>query len=87
MIKGTTRTGFNYEVDETRINDMEYLELLAKATGNIAYLPAVVEKLLGREQKTALYEHVRDENGRVSVDAIDREIEYIMSGNDNLKNF
>lgn len=86
MYTGKTKSGFEFEVDETRFNDMEYIELVVEAQKSILSLPAVVEKLLGAEQKKALYEHVRTDDGRVPIEAIDAEINEIIDANEEIKN-
>ena len=66
-MKGTTSTGFNFVIDEDVKDDMELLEaLFAIDEGNVQKLPTVLTSLLGEEQKKALYDHCRTENGRVS---------------------
>lgn len=73
MVQGTTTTGFKYSVDADVIRDMEFIELLAEAMDDGSKLPAVLVFALGKDQKKALYEHVRNEKGRVMLDDINRE--------------
>lgn len=82
MIK--TKTGFCVEIDPETLNDMELIEELAKLeTGTnavkIAAISSVAAKLLGEEGKKALYEHVRNEKGRVPITAVERELVDIFS--------
>ena len=68
LIKGKTSEGFEFAVDEEARDDMELLEgLVAMDRGEMTAAPAVVTALLGDEQKKALYEFCRAENGRVST--------------------
>lgn len=70
QIKGKTKAGFAFSIDPEAMNDMEFLENLADVEENPAKLPKLITALLGKEQKRALYDHYRDENGRVPVDAV-----------------
>lgn len=86
MKKGKTETGFTYALDETVFDDMELLEMLVSIDkGEASELPAVVEKLLGAEQKKRLYEHCRDANGRVPVSRVGAEIAAIFTAFDRTK--
>lgn len=67
MIKGKTASGFQFEIHDEAIDDMEILDgLLELDAGNIRGIQTVIVRLLGAEQKAALYEHLRDKKtGRV----------------------
>lgn len=67
MLKGKTKSGFKFEIDETIADDMELIEDIARADKDVSVFPGVLEKILGKDQKKALYDHLRDENGRVSI--------------------
>lgn len=69
MRRGKTESGFEFEINEQDLDDMEFLELLAKSQNDALAFPAVLERLLGSEQKKALYDHLRNESGRVPVEA------------------
>lgn len=86
MFTGKTKSGFEFSVDPARMNDMEYIELIAEAQTNILVIPRILVKLLGEEQKNALYDHVRTDDGRVPLEAIDVEFNEIMNANEELKN-
>ena len=77
MRKGTTESGFKFKFDEEDWNDMEFIELIAAADENPLKYPALIERMLGKEQKDALYEHCRNDKGRVPVDAVKKEIDEI----------
>ncbi len=80
MIKGTTKTGFGFEVDETAVNDMEIIDAFVEiADGDPTPYNRVIKKLFDKEQVKALYDHVRDENGRVPIDKIATEINDVFS--------
>ena len=78
MIKEKTKTGFKFEVDGDVVRDMEFIELAAASQEDGLLLPKVIELVLGTEQKKALYDHVRNENGRVIVDDVSREFGEIL---------
>ena len=69
MIRGKVKE-FEFEIDEAVLDDIEFLELLGEADENILLMPKVAEQLLGKDQKKALYEHLRGENGRVKTSEV-----------------
>lgn len=79
-MKGTTRTGFAFEVDENAFNDMEVVDVLSSEEMHSTYkMSFLVSRMLGAKQKKALYDHLRDASGRVPVDAVEREMEDIFA--------
>lgn len=78
-IKGKTKTGFNFIIDEDIRDDMELLDnLIEMSKGNNAVVPDILISLLGEEQKKKLYDHCRNEKtGRVSSKKVFAEIESI----------
>lgn len=71
MIKGTTKAGFEYEIDMANIEEMGFIEDLAEADeGNPVALVRVLNKMLGKEQKERMYECYRDKDGRVPSETI-----------------
>ena len=74
MIQGETKSGFRFQVSEELGNAMALLEALAELDGGnaLAVLP-VCRKVLG-EQKAALYDFLRTEDGRVPVEKVTAEI-------------
>lgn len=77
LVKGTTSTGFEFSIDPIVIRDMEFIELAAAAEENGLLLPRMLEFILGKKQKQALYDHVRDKNGRALFDDVKPEVEDI----------
>ena len=89
MIKGTTESGFSYKISEDVRDDMELLEAIMRVDGgDNGAVPAMLDMLLGKEQKAKLYEHCRvtketkngTEKGRVSATAVLKEIRCIFEG-------
>lgn len=79
MIKGKTESGFEFEIDEQKLNDMEYVDDLAEIDENILAFSRVLTTTLGKEGKKRLYDHVRNENGVATVDDVMEEFNEIMS--------
>lgn len=86
-IKRTTKSGFDYTVQEEALDDYELLEELREIDkGNTSLVVDAIEKIIGPEQKEQLKEHVRDEAGRVSIKRMFDEIGEILRGNQEGKN-
>lgn len=77
MKRGVTESGFKFEFDENDWDDMEFIEIMAEADENPLKYPKMIERALGKEQKDKLYEHCRNDKGRVPVTAIRKEIDEI----------
>lgn len=77
MIHGKTSTGFEFDFDTDVVRDMEFIELAAEASENGTRYPALIEYVLGKEQKKRLYDHVRNDKGRVMLDDVRREFDEI----------
>lgn len=87
MIEGKTKSGFAYSIPESRFDNMELLDaLVAIDKGDGSQLPAALDMLLGKEQKKALYDHVRTTEGIVPVSAVSAELMEIMQGDKTAKN-
>jgi hypothetical protein len=82
MLKGTTESGFEFEIDESRIRKMEFLENLADLDdGNPLALPRLVKQLFDTEDKKRLYEHCDHDTEKVT-----QEIYAIFRANGETKN-
>ena len=74
-IKGKTSSGFEYEVDAAVLDDMELIDALSETLDeNPVSFSVVCTKLLGKDQKKRLYAHLRNEEGRVPVQAVSEAI-------------
>lgn len=73
-----TASGFEYEIDEDAISDIELLEgLSAMEEGGAAAvvaMPKTIEKLLGKDGKKRLYDHCRNKKGRVPIEDVSKEV-------------
>lgn len=87
MVKGETSTGFTYELPEDAFDDYELLEVLRKIDkGESGYIVDMIDMLFSKEQITALKEHIRKENGKVSARALMQEVGEIFQNTKNGKN-
>lgn len=70
-MKGKLKNGFSFDVDENALDNMELIDAMAEAQEeNPAMFSKAVLLLLGKDQRKELYDHIRDDNGRVSVEAV-----------------
>ena len=70
-MKGELKNGFKFDVDPTILDDMELIDALAKVQGEDATaISVVVQKIFGEDQRQALYDSVRTENGRVPIQSV-----------------
>lgn len=84
MVKGKTTTGFEFETNEAVFNDMEVVDAIADMqTGDesavMVATSVLITKLLGAEQKKALYNHLRNDEGRVPIESVSNAIVEIMT--------
>lgn len=87
MVKGKTESGFEFEIEEAQLDDMEFMEALSDVQDDPLAFPKVCRMLLGEEQKKKLYDHLRDENGKVPIAAVNEAITEIMTiSGEKLKN-
>lgn len=88
-----TKSGFECELDQDAMDDMELAELLesiideqADSTKKMHAMTHIVEKILGADGKKALYDHCRNEVGRVPTTRVYGEITEIIQGMGSKKN-
>ena len=80
MQKVITKSGFECLLDKKQMDDMELVDKIAEAdAGNPLAVSAVIEKVLGKEQKAKLYNHLRNEDGRVPIEKVGEEIVEIIT--------
>ena len=83
----TTDTGFKSDVNRDALNDVELLDdIIDMNNGELISVHRIVDKVIGKEQRAALYDHVRDDKGVVKLDAISAELTNIFDAVQNLKN-
>ena len=87
MVEGTTTSGFKFSLDEEKIDDMEFVELLAEVDDDFTKLPKVIDWALGESQKKRLYEHLKEKFGRASMAKTNEELgEIFEAAGDTIKN-
>lgn len=62
-----TESGFEIELDDEAMNDVELVEAIVEMDTDGTKLFYVADRLLGKEGKQKLYDHLRDAKGRVPV--------------------
>lgn len=86
MIKGTTTSGFAFEIADSVGDDYEVLELMTRVQKNdFLAITELVDRVLGTEQKDAFKEHCRVEDGRVSTEKMLSEFYEIFTANADTK--
>ncbi len=75
MITAKTESGFSIELEESSLDNMEVLDALSDLDeGNPLAMSRLVVKLLGKDGKKRLYDHLRTEDGRVPASAVESTI-------------
>ncbi len=69
MVKGETKSGFKFEIDPDEVNDIEFLERLGEAGEDVSKMPRIMKEILGEDQRKRMYDHIRNEKGKVPIDA------------------
>lgn len=77
---GKTKSGFVYTLDDDILDDMELLDAMAEAGDTIASPSKFVLKVLGKKQRKALYDHIRDDKGKVRPERVMDEIKEMFEG-------
>lgn len=78
-MKGKTESGFEFDVDKEVFDDMELLDALTEADrGSMTAVSEACVKILGKQQRQKLYDHLRQENGKVPIKLVSKEIINIM---------
>lgn len=85
MLKGKTRSGFEFEIDDNAL-DMRVIKAVRKAKTDVTYIDEVYERLLGEEQQEALYAHIEKLYGSVVPDRAAEELIDIFNSFENGKN-
>ena len=82
--KLTTPRGAVLEIELTKLDDFD--ALVALQDGDPLQMPRIMNLILTPEQKAAVYEACRDENGRVPIEAVNDEILAIFNAFNESKN-
>lgn len=84
-IKGTTSTGFEFEINQDRLNNYELVEAIAEVDTNPLVLPRILNLMLGPQAQN-LKDHVRTYEGIVPLEALMSEVEEIFANQKSVKN-
>lgn len=80
-IKVELESGYCCELEEKVLDNMELLERLVEVEeGKPASMISALDMLLGQEQRMALYDHLRTDDGRVPIRAAARVMVEIIRG-------
>ena len=71
--KGTTKTGFPFDISMERMENYEVVETIAEIDENPLVLPRLLNLLLG-DQVAVLKDHVRGEDGMVPTQKLMDEV-------------
>ena len=85
VITGKTKTGFEYEIDKKTLNDYEFLEEIDNIGKNPLIIIKLLKRLLKEEQLEKLKEHIRNEEGIVQIDKMEKELTDIFDGINEIK--
>lgn len=85
-IRGVTKSGFEYVLEEGIDDDWELLKAIRRCNDDISYVVDVAEKLLGTDQLGRLESWIRKKEGRISFTAMNAVIEEIFDSAGELKN-
>jgi len=85
VITGKTKTNFEYNIDKKILNDYELLEEIDNIGKNPVIIIKLLRRLLQEEQLEKLKEHIRNEEGMVPIDKMEKELEDIFNGINEIK--
>lgn len=86
-IKGKTSKGFVFEIKKSSLDNMELVDALAELDdGNVLLISKILTMLLGKEQKKALYDSLRTDEGNVPMEDVTQAITEILQINEAIKN-
>ena len=87
VIKGKTTSGFEFEINRDKLDDMEFIDLLAELKdGDYLKFSKIADFMLGKDQKARLYEHIRKINGQARISLFAEEMKEILLFNGEVKN-
>lgn len=79
-MKVELESGFSLDIDDRKLDDYELVEALTDIDkGQVSRMTDAVNILLG-ESKPALFEHIREQKGYVSTEAVKNALLEIIGG-------
>lgn len=80
MITAKTNDGFEIELSEDALDDAELLDALGgMQDGNVFSMSHLTERLLGTEGRKKLYDHLRNDKGRVPPQAVAQALNELLT--------
>lgn len=70
MLRGLTKTGYKYEIDENVLDDMRLIDALCDLEDNPLRAGKVVDILFGKAGKEELYKDLAEPDGRVPIEKV-----------------
>lgn len=86
MINGKLNCGFEYEIDESVFEDMEFLDALTEITEDGMNLSRILRMLFGKEQRAKLYAHLKSIGVKPTIEVIGDIVYEIMTSTEESKN-
>ena len=75
MITAKTESGFAIELEDDALEDQELFDAISgMQDGNVFSMSHLTERLLGTEGRKKLYDHLRNDKGRVPASAVESAI-------------
>lgn len=74
MVKGITKSGFAFELNENVMDNMELVDILAAGKEDALAVSKIARCVLDDDQRKRLYEHHRGDDGRVPFTAVREDI-------------
>lgn len=78
MIDIETKSGFKCEIEEDIFDDAEFVDFLSSDDARTS-LGKIAIHLLGEDGKVKLYNHLRDDTGKVRFSRVEAELIEIMN--------
>ena len=74
-----TKSGFEFDIAPEALDDMELVDAIADMDSSPVGISKVLKIMLGNDERRRLYDHVRDDAGRVPASRVAAELEDIFS--------
>ena len=85
-MKGTLKNGFDYEIDPKVFESMELLDAITEAEEDGLNLSRIIRMLFGKEQRKALYDHLKSIGESPDIETVTDIVAEIMGATQEGKN-
>ena len=80
MITAKTESGFSIELEDDALEDQELFDAISgMQDGNVFSMSHLTERLLGTEGRKKLYDHLRNDKGRVPPQAVAQALNELLT--------